>query len=57
VDVSRCVGNEEGGNGEYLAFSGDGDESAKGREEKSVKMIVLLKSGRGGIVTKPSKYL
>jgi hypothetical protein len=38
-----------------LAFAGDGDESAKGREEKSGKMVVLLKSGRGGMVTKPSQ--
>jgi hypothetical protein len=34
-----------------LAFSSDGDESAKGKEENSGKVVVLLKSGRGDMVT------
>ena len=38
-----------------MAFSGDGDEFAKGREEKSGKVVVLLKSGRGGMMTKLSQ--
>lgn len=59
--ISRYVGS--GGRGmwgdigerRYLAFSGDGDDSAKGREEKSGKVVVLLKSGRGGMVIKLSQ--
>lgn len=45
----------KGFEGRYLAFSGVGDESAKGREEKSGKVAVLLKSGRGDMVTKLSQ--
>jgi hypothetical protein len=39
----------------YFASSGDGDDSAKGREEKSGKVVVLLKSGSGGMVIKLSQ--